>query len=575
MKTINEKYFQALSKEYPTIQSICHEIIHLKALLNLPKGTEHYISDLHGEYKAFKHLMNNCSGVIKEKAIVLFENEMNMQEINEFCQFIYYPQDVLDMSHSNEWYRNNILRLIRLSRYVTSKYSRLKVRKHIESDYSDIIDELLHAQLDEMDQQYIYHLQIIDSIIELQEQNRFMKILIDLIKYFAVDQLHILGDIFDRGAHPELILDDLIKYKRVDIQWGNHDILWMGAYLGQNACMMTVIKNCIHYQNVQLLERSYGIPLRQLMILSCQMYPDKDEMEAMELYSHKLLIKLESHLIQQYPLWHMDYRIENPCFDALTIQEEELLKDLRKSFTQSYQLKRHMDFLFKQGSLYLRTNHNLLFHGCVPLDQDGKFHVYHEFEEPLSGKRYFDYVDALVHKAYFNHKNIDYFWFLWCGEFSPLCGRRIVLDHPQVETKNPYYQYVEQEETCLSILHAFHLYEKECMIINGHTPVRVKEGESPLKEHKKLVVIDGGFCVQNQKKTGVAGYTLISNSHGMRLKTHQLHYGSFKEDVRYDSQIIYTRENQEMIKDTKRGEVLLDRIEDLKQLLIITKEARI
>lgn len=575
MKTINEKYFQALSKEYPTIQSICHEIIHLRALLNLPKGTEHYISDLHGEYKAFKHLMNNCSGVIKEKTIVLFENEMSMQEINDFCQFIYYPQEILDQSHSNEWYRNNILRLIRLSRYVTSKYSRIKVRKHIESSYSDIIDELLHAQLDEMDQQYIYHLQIIDSIIELQEQNRFMKILIDLIKYFAVDQLHILGDIFDRGAHPELILDDLIQYKRVDIQWGNHDILWMGAYLGQNACMMTVIKNCLHYQNVQLLERSYGIPLRQLMILSCQMYPDKDEIEAMELYSQKLLIKLESHLIQQYPLWHMEYRIENPCLEALTSQEKELLKDLKKSFTQSYQLKRHMDFLFKQGSLYLRTNHNLLFHGCVPLDQDGQFHVYHEFGEPLSGKRYFDYVDGLVHRAYFDHQNIDYFWFLWCGELSPLCGRRIVLDHPQVEMKNPYYQYVEQEETCLSILHAFHLYEKECMIINGHTPVRVKEGESPLKEHKRLVVIDGGFCVQNQKKTGVAGYTLISNSHGMRLKTHQLHYGSFQEDVHYDSQIIYTREKQEMIKDTKRGEVLLDRIEDLKQLLIMTKEARI
>lgn len=575
MKTINEKYFQALSKEYPTIQSICHEIIHLKALLNLPKGTEHYISDLHGEYKAFKHLMNNCSGVIKEKAIVLFENEMSMQDINEFCQFIYYPQEVLNLSHSNEWYRNNILRLIRLSRYVTSKYSRVKVRKHIESDYSDIIDELLHAQLDEMDQQYVYHLQIIDSIIELQEQNRFMKILIDLIKYFAVDQLHILGDIYDRGSHPELILDDLIQYKRVDIQWGNHDILWMGAYLGQEACMITVIKNCLHYHNIQLLERSYGIPLRQLMILSCQMYPHKDEIEAMELYVQKLLIKLESHLIRQYPLWHMEYRIENPCLDDFTLQEKELLKDLRKSFTQSYQLKRHMDFLFKQGSLYLRTNHNLLFHGCVPLDKDGRFHVYHEFEEPLSGKRYFDYVDTLVHKAYFTHEHIDYFWFLWCGEFSPLCGRRIVLDHPQVEIKNPYYQYVENKETCLSILEAFHLYEKECMIINGHTPVKVKEGESPLKEHKKLVVIDGGFCIQNQKKTGVAGYTLISNSHGMRLKTHQLHYGSFQEDVQYDSQIIYTREHQEMIKDTKRGEVLLDRIEDLKQLLIMTKEARI
>lgn len=571
MKTVNEKYYHVLSQEYPTVGSICHEIIQLKALLNLPKGTEHYISDLHGEYQAFRHLMNNCSGVIKEKVIVLFQKEMTTKQMNDFCTFIYYPQKKLSISHSEEWYQDHILRLIRLTRYITSKYSRNTVRNYIQSDYSDIIDELLHAQLDEMDQQYKYHLQIIDSIIELNQQNEFMNILIDIIKYFAIDQLHILGDLFDRGSQPDKIIEDLIEYKRVDIQWGNHDILWMGAYLGQCACIVTVIKNCLHYRHTNLLERSYGIPLRQLMVLSCQRYPNIDAMEAMEKYCLELLIKLESQLIVKYPSWNMSYRIENLCLEALAQEEIELIHDWKKSFKRSYQLKRHMHFLFKNGSLYLRTNHNLLFHGCVPLDDQGHFYIHREWIKPLSGKAYFDYVNQLILNAYDTHENIDYFWYLWCSEYSPLCGRRIVLDHPQDELKNPYYHFIEQKQTCINILSEFHLYEKECMIINGHTPVRVKEGESPLKSHRKLVIIDGGFCVQNQLKTGVAGYTLISNSHGMRLKTHHIHQGTFEKDVEYDSQIIYTRVHQEMIKDTKRGEQLQDKINDLKQLLVMKK----
>lgn len=575
MKTTNEKYFQLLSKDYPTIQSICHEIIHLKAILNLPKGTEHYISDLHGEYDAFRHLMNNCSGVIKEKVIFLFEKEMTQKEINDFCLLIYYPDKILCHSHQKNWYCQNILKLIQLARYVTSKYTRARVRRHIESDYSDIIDELLHAQLDEMDQQYVYHLQIINSIIDLEEHDRFICHLINLIKYFAIDQLHILGDLFDRGGHPDKIIEDLIHYERVDIQWGNHDILWMGAYLGQSACMMTVIKNCLHYRHIHLLERQYGIPLRRLMTLACQKYPHDNEIEAMEKYCQIILIKLESQLIQKYPKWHMEYRLVNPCLDALDESEVQLLENLKKSFMHSVQLKKHMRFLFRQGSLYLRTNHNLLLHGCIPLNEDGSFYVYHHFERPLSGKAYFDYVNQFIQRAYIHHEDIDYFWYLWCGEYSPLCGRRIVLDQPQEEIKNPYYHFIEDEVICLKILRSFQLYEKECMIINGHTPVRVKMGESPLKEHKKLVVIDGGFCVQNQKKTGVAGYTLISNSHGMRLKTHHIHQGDFYEDVQYDSQIVYTRDRQEMIKDTYKGELIQERIDDLQKLLVMKKQEKL
>lgn len=571
MKSITEKYYESLSKQYPTVQSICHEIIQLEALLNLPKGTEHYISDLHGEYKAFLHLMNNCSGVIKEKVIILFENEMTQKEINEFCYLVYYPQKVLVIQQNHDWYQTNILRLIRLARLITSKYTRSKVRKNIHNEYSYIIDELLHAQLDEMDQQYIYHIQIINTIIELNEQDHFIELLIQIIKYFAIDQLHILGDIFDRGKHPDKIIDDLINYDRVDIQWGNHDILWMGAYLGNSACIMTVIKNCLHYKNVELLEKGYSIPLRKFMLYAQRCYEDKNYMQAMEQVCLDLLLKLESQLIYKYPKWHMEYRHVHKYDDELNEEEKKILKDLQKSFHQSMRLKKHMEFLFLKGSLYLRTNHNLLFHGCVPLTSDGEFYEYYCFGKKLSGKRYFDEVNQLIYNAYFeyNEESIDYFWYLWCGEYSPLCGRRIVLDEPQEEIKNPYYEYIQQEELCTKILHSFHLYEKECMIINGHTPVRVKEGENPIKGNGKLVVIDGGFCMQNQGKTGVAGYTLISNSHGMRLKTHHIHLGNYDihHDIEYDSKIIYTREKQEMVRDTKKGEHLLEKVQDLKILL--------
>lgn len=576
MKNSDEKYFAALSKEYPTIQSLCHEIIHLRAILNLPKGTEHYISDLHGEYEAFLHLMNNCSGVIKEKALVVFGDELTKKEIDELCYLIYYPHEILKSYRDKQWYQQNILRLIRLARYVTSKYSRLQVRENINNEYGLIIDELIHAQLDEMDQQYIYHMQVIDSIIELDEQDEFIKNLCDLIKYFAIAKLHVLGDIFDRGKEPDKIIDDLIKYQRVDIQWGNHDALWMGAALGQEACMITVIKNCIHYDNVHLLEKRYSIPLRKLALLSLQAYPQDDEQKAMEKYCLNLQIKLESKLITDYPEWHMSYRLVKHDYGCLSEDEKELINDLKESFTTSLQLQRHIRFLFENGSLYLRTNHNLLLHGCIPLTEEGEFYQYTCFGRKLKGKAYFDVVNDHVALAFEEHDQeaIDYLWYLWCGDKSPLCGRKIVLDKPCEELQDPYYQWIEKEETCLKILKAFHLYEPECMIINGHTPVRVKEGESPIKGNGRLVVIDGGFCRLNQRKTGVAGYTLISNSHGMRLKTHQIHLGSYAihHDVQYDNQIIYTRKQQEMMKDTKQGEIIQDKIDDLTSLLYQRKQ---
>ena len=572
----HQKYFQELSREYPTIQSICQEIIHLQSLLNLPKGTEHYISDLHGEYNAFAHLMNNCSGVIKEKAIVIFEKEMSLQDINELCFLIYYPDKVLTQKYLQVWYRDMILKLIRLTRYVTSKYTRSHVRENIKNEYAYIIDELLHAQLDELDQQYVYHLQIIDTIIELDEADHFITILTEMIRFFAIHRLHILGDIYDRGAFPDKIIDDLMNYQRFDLQWGNHDILWLGASLGQPACIMSVVKNCVHYWHIELLEKSYGIPLRKLMVTATNQIDQKSHHQAMEEFCLNMLYKLESQLINTYPEWQMDYRLSKHHDSQLTNQEQAILNDLQKSFMSSQKLQRHMQFLLKHSSLYLKTNHHLLFHGCVPLNDDGKFYHHHCFGQELYGKAYFDEVNLHIQEAYYQHdqESIDYLWYLWCGDYSPLCGRRIVLDQPCEEVKNAYYQYIQSEETCVMLLNEFGLYDQECMIINGHTPVRVKEGESPLKGKGKLIVIDGGFCMQNHRKTGVAGYTLISNSHGMRLKTHHIHLGSYDihHDMQYDSTIIYTRQKQEMIKDTKDGYQLIERIEDLKTLLSLKRQ---
>lgn len=575
MLSIDEKYLSSLAKDYPTIQAICKEIINLKAILNLPKGTEHYISDLHGEYKLFKHLMNNCSGVIKEKVNLLFSQEITSQQINELCYLVYYPRKLLAAKNfDQQWYKESILRLIRLARYITSKYTRSKVRHNINNEYSEIIDELLHAQLDEMDQQYVYHLHIIDSIIELGEQDYFIESLTKIIKHFAVDQLHILGDIFDRGKEPDKIIDDLIKYKRVDIQWGNHDILWMGAYLGNLACIMTVVKNCLKYRNIDLLEKSYGIPLRILMMHASQCYPDINYLEAMEKLVMKILNKLETRLINNYPQWQMTYRVSHPDTQPLDKMELFIIDDLKKSFASSKRLKKHIKFIYEHGSLYLKTNHNLLLHGCVSLDEKGDFYIHDCFGQKLAGRKYFDEVDHKIHQAFNDPQPeiIDYFWYLWCGKKSPLCGRKIVLDDPQEEVKDPYYHYINDEKICLKILSEFNLHDPVSMIINGHTPVKVKDGENPLKGNNHCVVIDGGFCLQYQGKTGVAGYTLISNSHGMRLKTHlinQEYSFNINNDMEYDSQIIYTRQIQELIKDTKKGLEISERIEDLNKLLKI------
>lgn len=566
MKTY-EKYLYSLKKEFDSEQKVCQEIIHLQALLNLPKGTEHYISDLHGEYSAFKHLMNSCSGVIKEKATLLFDKEKSKEKIQEICDIVYYPKKIIN-KQSDRWYQETILLLIRLARYVTSKYPRTQIREYLKQ-YASIIDELLHAQLDEMDQQYVYHAKIIDTIIDIHAQDEFIVLLTDLIKYFAIDQLHILGDIYDRGKHPDKIMDALIKYKRVDFQWGNHDILYMGAYLGNEACIANVVKNCLKYDTLQVLERGYGIPLRIFNMYAMQRYSTLSTKEAMQCFIHDIVIKLEANVMHKYPQYMMKYRLVTKK-TTLDVIEVLAMEDLKRSFMHSKRLKRHMDFLYTQGSLYLVTSHTLLYHGCMPLDKKGELLTVLCKDKMLKGKAYFDYIEQQITFAYCSNDEyaIDYLWYLWCGYHSPLCGRKVKMNGSKHEKSNTYYYFINFESTCLKILEDFNLSSASACIINGHTPVKEKLGENPIKGNGRLIVIDGGFCKNYQKQTGVAGYTLISNSHGMRIKTHKIESCLIQnEDTDYINRIIYTYPLQELIENTLKGVTIKEKIEDLKQLL--------
>ncbi len=610
------KYLKLLAKSYPSVQSVCTEIINSQAILNLPKGTEHFMSDLHGEYEAFFHILNNCSGVIREKVRLLFGGVLSHKERSALCMLIYYPEEKLERLKKEKkltkaWYKTTLMRLIELARLLSSKYTRSKVRKAIPEEYAYIIDELLHAQPDEDNNQLIYHQKIIDTLITIESGDGFIIALARLIKRLAVDHLHIVGDIFDRGPRPDAILDMLMALDSVDIEWGNHDILWMGAAAGSEACMAAVVRNCLAYDNMEVLESGYGISLRSLMLYAQQLYPaEKPEIAALREISI-IMFKLEGQLIRRRPELKMDahllldkvdlkrgsvmigdteYAMVN--FPAKTIDpdapyalndaEAAFIAALKKAFLESERLQRHVRFLYAKGSMYRIHNGNLLFHGCVPLDQNGNFLEMRLGGKRYAGRAYMDYMDKVARKAYFQRDDfaLDCMWFLWCGDASPLCGRQIktfprayCLDQATwQEPQNPYYQYHTREETCIQILREFGLDNPSAHIINGHTPIKVSKGENPVKANGKLVVIDGGFCRAYQKTTGIAGYTLIYNSHGLRIMSHQP-FTSIGEaldenkDIHSHSEIFETAPRRMMVSDCDNGKVIQEKIKDLELLL--------
>lgn len=617
------KFLRLLSEKYPTRQQVCTEIINLQAILNLPKGTEHFMSDLHGEYEAFFHILNNSAGVIREKVDMAFEEVLTARERSSLCTLIYYPQEKLrrireEGRNTEEWYRFVLQKLIDLAKLLSSKYTRSKVRKAMPSEYSYILDELLHAQPDEDNNQLVYHSKIIDTLLRLEEGDDFIIALSSLIKRLAVDHLHIVGDIFDRGERPDAILNMLMDHHSLDIEWGNHDILWMGAACGSQACIAAVVRNCLSYNNISVLEQGYGISLRLLVLFAEKMYDEEDPNKAAKKAISIILFKLEGQIIRRNPEYQMEDRLlldkvdyENACIELdgksyplkekrfptvdrddpykLSQAEREIMDELEKLFLESEQLQRHVEFLYSHGSMYQVFNGNLLFHGCVPLDEDGALKAIHLEGRIYQGRSYMDYADMAARRAFFNEdppqRYLDFMWYLWCGSNSPLSGRvvktfeRTFIEDKSTweEPKNPYYEYQSSEPVCRMLLREFGLYSENSHIINGHTPVHVNQGENPLKAHGRLIVIDGGFCKAYQKTTGIAGYTLIFNSHGMRLKSHQPFSGmeaALEEnmDIDSESQQVVTFPKRVMVADTDTGERLKEQIADLEDLLTAYRE---
>ena len=616
------KYLRLLGEQFPTVEALCTEITRISAQLSLPKSTEHFMSDIHGEYEAFCHIMNNCSGVIREK-VNLWLRDLSAHEADELCTLIYYPDAVLKQLQqkgeiSASWYKQQVERLIHLARMLSSKYTREQVRRAMPDDWSFLLDELMHCQTDDEgkeseqeDNRRRYHDAIIDTLTATGSSGSLIAALAVLIKTLAVGRLHVVGDIFDRGPRADSIMDILMKHHSVDIEWGNHDVLWMGAASGSECCIAAVLRNCLAYGNTEILERGYGIPLRELTLFSRTLYPGLPTETAMVEAVNVMMFKLEGQLIHRNPEFQMEDRlllhkmdpihrqieidgetwplrnVPFPTLNAddpyvLTQEEGKVMSELRHAFTHSFRLREHIDFLYRRGFMYRAFNGNLLFHGCIPLNTDGTFFRKKLQGKMLGGKALMDYADQAARRAFYkgDRAALDFMWYLWCGTDSPVCGRRIKTfarvyipdERAWKEPRNPYYDWYNSESKCREILAEFGLTEETSCIVNGHTPIRVTHGESPLKAGGKLVVIDGGFCKAYQKTTGIAGYTLISNSHGMRLMSHQPF--TTLQDARETGRDIHSQSfefasfsKRKYVSDTDYGKVLTERMSDLMQLL--------
>ena len=610
------KYLELLAEKFPTTQSVFTEVINLEAILNLPKGTEHFVSDVHGEYEAFEHILNNCSGVIRERVGQAFAMELTRDEQADLCTLIYYPELKLRRLReqdrlTSEWYAITLTRLVRLARRLSGSYTRSKVRKAMPVAYAYIIDELLHISPDERETRLAYHQRIIDTIVDTGSADDFVCSLAALIKRLAVDHLHVVGDVFDRGPHADKIMERLMAYHSIDVQWGNHDIVWMGAAAGSYACLAAVIRNNIHYDSLKILESAYGVSLRELALFAEATYRADDGMSPVEKAISVILFKLEGQTIRRHPNWHMDDRLllehvdaergvavvdgreyelrtrDFPTLEAddpyaLTPEEQRVMDNLMNAVRSSDKLRRHVGFLFEHGSTYLVHNGNVLFHACVPMNEDGSFCAVNHQGQMLSGRAYYDYADRLARRAWHEHDQVslDWMWYLWCGRFSPLSGRVVKTFERTYfadrstweEPRDPYFSHTEDPAMCARVLEEFGADVERGVIINGHTPVHAATGESPVKAGGRLVVIDGGFCQAYHSTTGIAGYTLIADPEGMRIKAHRP-FGSIADVLDLNADIVsdddrFQRNPRPLfIGDTDTGADIRGQIADLRALL--------
>ena len=612
------KYLTLLSEKFPNQQAVFTEIINLQAILNLPKGTEHFMSDLHGEYEAFLHILNNCSGVVREHVDEDFCDSLSEREKGELCTLIYYPREKNALARaahqdSPTWYKTMLDQLITVARRLSSRYTRSKVRKAIPHDFAYIIDELLHTHPDENNYRVRYHERIIDSILETDSTEDFIYSLAELIKVLAVDHIHLVGDIFDRGGGAAKIMDRLLRceHQRTDIQWGNHDILWMGAAAGEPACIVTVLRNNLRYGNFEILENDYGISLRELVSFADRTYRAGERITPLIKAINVMLFKLEGQIILRHPEFDMHDRLlldkidladatveidgtrwplttsDFPTLDPdspyeLTPEEGRIIDKLVQEFTGSDHLRSHIDFLYRHGSMYLVRNSNLLFHGCVPMSADGTFTNVNCLGTWRAGRDYMDFCDSIARRAWRTREQeaLDWMWYLWVGHKSPASGRLVktfersyIADESTwAEPMDPYFELTREVPACDAIMREFGIVPGSGHIINGHTPVKTIKGESPIRADGRLLVIDGGFCQAYHPKTGIAGYTLIASSRGMRLKAHEA-FKSVEEaimrnaDIQSETTRFDVPTRRLMVSDTDTGEEIRAQINDLRQLL--------
>lgn len=633
------KYLELLAKEYPSAEAVSTEIINLSAIRSLPKGTEYFFSDLHGEYEAFLHLLKSASGMILSKIDLIFGKTLNTSSREELASLIYYPEQRMKLLRADgqlddEWRKLTIYRLIQVCEAVSAKYTRSRVRKRMPQEFSYVLDELLNVTED-INKDFYYE-EIIRSILNTGIADSFITALCYLIQSLSIDQLHIIGDIFDRGPRADIIMDELIRFKNVDIQWGNHDISWMGAASGNRALMANVVRIATSYNSFDQLEDGYGINLRALSEFAGRVYHDdpctyfaphtldrnKYDPVGLNLAAkmHKAIaviqFKLEGQLLARHPEYNLTRHVglnnvnfqdmtvniegksypmrdtylptidpKDPC--TLTKEEGALMDVLAASFEHSEKLQKHIKFLYSHGSMYRTYNNNLMYHGCIPMDEKGNFRSYTFTEGSYSGKAMLDYINKIASRAYYGGCSkekqqcaIDFMWYLWCGQDSPLYGKdkMTAFEHYFIEDKStyketydPYYRLNNQVEICDKILREFGLDPTHGHIINGHVPVKKIDGDSPIKAGGKLFVIDGGISKAYQSRTGIAGYTLIYDSHSLRLAEHRPFHRNERENTP-DVQVVERMPQRVNIADTDNGKAIAEEIEDLRELLKAYRE---
>lgn len=645
MQSINEselkkQYLDLLAEKFDSEEKVATEIISLESILELPKGTEHFVSDLHGEFNAFQHVLRNGSGNVQAKIHDIFNERLTVAEMNQLTALVYYPEDKIKLikndfhtkSERDTWYEDTIHRLVELIKYTSSKYTRSKLRKALPKQYVFIIEELLYKS-NKYNNKNDYYNNIIRQIIKLHQADKLIISLSNTIQRLVVDHLHVVGDIYDRGPDPDKIMDTLIDYHSVDIQWGNHDVLWMGAYAGSQVCLANLLRICARYDNLDIIEDAYGINLRPLLTLAEKYYddnpafrpkkhPEKSSSELEQLQITKIhqaiamiQFKLEGPIIKRRPEFEMasrllldrvnyqnhtldiggkTYQLENTCFKtidprnptALLEEEREVMDKLIVSFQESEKLRRHIDFLMKKGNLYLRYNGNLLIHGCIPVDEDGNMEGMEIAGTHYAGRALIDEFEYHVRKAYNDldtqdDLSTDLIWYLWTGKYSSLFGKRAMTTFERYfisdkathkEVKNPYYHLREYEEMVKKMLAEFEMDPETGRIINGHTPIKERDGENPIKANGKMLVIDGGFSKAYQSTTGIAGYTLLYNSFGMQLVAHQefnsketvLKTGEDEHSIR---RVVDEELERKLIRDTNKGLELQREIDMLRALM--------